>query len=147
MFGSMSRRSIIIALLAIIPAGVLLGVVIGKETSPQTMREGPEPIGRAEPPGGWAQGDTDGPSTRAVLEGREVFRDQRDQFRPDLDYDAEDWGGPGWSLEDEGDHDDGAMYDYEPVRPATRPAAPPRTPPAADTSEPPPPDDGLPGIW
>ena len=121
-------------------------MVIGKQTNPQMVREGPEPIGRADPPGGWAQGRANGPSTRAVLENREVFPDQQSGFRPDLDYEEEDWGTPEWSAPD--DRDAGYEFDGEPDRePGPASPSPGRAPAPQRESAPPPPDDGLPAIW
>lgn len=134
----------LLVLLAVLPLGLLLGIAIGRETAPQEMREGPEPLGSGNEPGGWAQPRSRDGANR-LADRDDIFPDRREQpeaeadsagFRPDLDYEEEIWP---YDYNDEGDY---AVADPSPRQPGRMPSNPVRQPAA-----PPPPEDGLPPIW
>ena len=156
----------ILALLAIVPIGLLLGIAIGRETAPREMRPGPEPLGSRNEPGGWAQPASpsagQGGSTRA-----DIFPDRRDlasdsdeedeydapgAYRPDLDYDEEVWDEEVWGPDFDAPEPTGDKIFGDPdSNAATPPRTTPRQNPARkrDAAEAagPAPDDGLPPIW
>ena len=151
----------ILALLAIVPIGLLLGIAIGRETAPREMRPGPEPLGSRNEPGGWAQPASpsagQGGSTRA-----DIFPDRRDlasdsdeedeydapgAYRPDLDYDEEVWGPDFDAPEPTGDNTSGDPDSNAATPPRTTPRQNPARKRDAAEAAGPAPDDGLPPIW